>query len=113
MAEPLDVADHALHRAVATDRHVLGPDAHDDLAAVVDARPRQDPEAALADDRARRSSMRPGTVFIGGVPMNWATNRFAGVSYTSRGVPTCWRRPAAMTAMRVAIVMASTWSWVT
>ena len=58
-------------------------------------------------------SMRPGTVFIGGVPMNWATNRFAGVSYTSRGVPTCWRRPAAMTAMRVAIVMASTWSWVT
>ena len=38
-------------------------------------------------------SVWPATVagmrFIGGVPMNCATNAFAGRSYTSRGVPTC------------------------
>ena len=27
----------------------------------------------------------PGRVFMGGVPMNWATNRLAGASYTSCG----------------------------
>ena len=28
-------------------------------------------------------------------------------------MPTCWRRPALITAIRVPIVIASTWSWVT
>lgn len=55
----------------------------------------------------------PGNVFMGGVPMKWATNRFAGVSYTSRGVPTCCSRPSDRMAIRLAMVMASTWSWVT
>ena len=32
---------------------------------------------------------------------------------TSSGVPICSMRPAFMTTMRSAIVMASTWSWVT
>jgi hypothetical protein len=55
----------------------------------------------------------PSNVFIGGVPMNWATNRLPGASYTAWGVPTCCRRPSDMMAMRSAMVMASTWSWVT
>ena len=55
----------------------------------------------------------PVTVFIGGLPMNRATNRLAGRSYTSCGGPTCWSRPSFMIAMRSPIVIASTWSWVT
>ena len=31
----------------------------------------------------------------------------------SSGVPTCWRRPRSITAMRSPSVIASTWSWVT
>ena len=37
---------------------------------------------------------RPSTVFIGGLPMKRATNRFAGRSYTSCGGPTCWSTPS-------------------
>ena len=51
--------------------------------------------------------------FIDGEPMNPATKTFTGWSYSSCGVPTCWRRPSRMTAMRSPMVMASTWSWVT
>jgi len=57
--------------------------------------------------------MTAGMRFIGGAPMNVATKVVAGSSYTSVGVPICSRRPALSTAMRVAMVMASTWSWVT
>jgi hypothetical protein len=37
----------------------------------------------------------------------------AGCAYTSPGVPICWITPPRITAMRVASVIASTWSWVT
>src|SRR6266516_4356663 len=45
-----------------------------------------------------------GTRFIAGEPMKPATNMFAGFSYSSSGVPTCWRRPRFITAMRSPIV---------
>ncbi len=51
--------------------------------------------------------------FIAGEPMNPATNRLFGWLYSSIGEPTCWRRPARMTATRSPSVMASVWSWVT
>ena len=54
-----------------------------------------------------------GSRFIGGEPMKRATNVVAGVSNTSVGEPTCSSAPLCMTATRVAIVIASTWSWVT
>jgi hypothetical protein len=63
--------------------------------------------------RLPSAAIFPGKQFIGGVPMNWATNVFTGRAYTSCGVPTCWSLPMDMTATRVAMVMASTWSWVT
>ena len=53
------------------------------------------------------------TKFIAGLPMNPATNRFAGWSYSCWGVPTCISRPSLITAMRDPIVIASTWSCVT
>ena len=37
---------------------------------------------------------RPAKKFIAGLPMKLATNRFAGVSYSSCGVPSCWTTPA-------------------
>jgi len=46
-------------------------------------------------------------------PMKRATKRESGRSYTSSGVPICSMRPAFMTTMRSAIVIASTWSCVT
>ncbi len=57
--------------------------------------------------------MRPDSRFMAGEPMNWATNSFCGVSYSSSGVPTCAMPPPASTTMRDASVMASTWSCVT
>ena len=51
---------------------------------------------ADADDRVAAARPRPaGRMFIGGVPMNWATNTVAGPAYTSCGVPTCSSRPRA------------------
>ena len=47
------------------------------------------------------------------MPTKLATYRLAGYSYTSPGVPTCAIRPSAITAMRLASVMASSWSCVT
>ena len=47
------------------------------------------------------------------LPMNSAVNSVDGAPYISCGVPTCWRRPPARTAMRSPIVSASVWSWVT
>ena len=55
----------------------------------------------------------PGTKFIGGEPMNPATNMLSGCSYSSRGVPTCWNSPRFIKATRSPRVMASVWSWVT
>ena len=54
-----------------------------------------------------------GTKFIPGEPMNPATNRFAGLLYSSIGEPTCWSTPLSMTATRSPSVIASVWSWVT
>ena len=65
------------------------------------------------EDLAGSSTTPTGSTFIGGVPMNWATNTDAGRAYTSCGVPTCSRRPRLITATWVPIVIASTWSWVT
>ncbi len=53
------------------------------------------------------------TKFIAGLPMKPATKRLTGWSYSCCGVPTCWRRPSLITAIRLPIVIASTWSWVT
>src|SRR5207245_5022163 len=58
-------------------------------------------------------SRRASTMFMGGLPMNCATNRFAGRWYTVSGEPSCWSLPASSTAMRSPMVMASAWSWVT
>src|SRR5262245_52012929 len=51
--------------------------------------------------------------FMGGEPMNPATNRLTGWSYSSRGVCTCCSTPLRSTATRSPSVMASTWSCVT
>ena len=51
--------------------------------------------------------------FMPGEPMNPATNRFAGLLYSSIGEPTCWSTPLSMTATRSPSVIASVWSWVT
>ena len=50
---------------------------------------------------------------MAGDPMNPATNRLTGFSYSVWGVSTCWSTPLRMTATRSPIVMASVWSWVT
>ncbi len=52
-------------------------------------------------------------MFIGGSPMNEATNRVAGRSFSSAGVASCSSTPFSMTAMRSASAIASVWSWVT
>ena len=54
-----------------------------------------------------------GRKFMGGDPMNPATNRFAGSSYSSRGEAHCCSSPRFSTATRSPRVMASVWSWVT
>ena len=51
--------------------------------------------------------------FIDGEPMKAATNRLSGSSNSTWGGSTCWSTPLLMTATRSAIVIASTWSWVT
>ena len=51
--------------------------------------------------------------FMAGEPMNAATNRLSGRSYSTCGWSTCCSTPARMTATRSPIVIASTWSWVT
>ena len=45
--------------------------------------------------------------------MKRATKRDFGRSYTSWGLPICSMWPAFITTMRSAMVIASTWSWVT
>ena len=52
-------------------------------------------------------------MFIAGEPMNPATKTFFGVSYSVRGVSTCWSTPSRSTATRCPMVIASTWSCVT
>jgi hypothetical protein len=46
--------------------------------------------------------------FICGVPMNWATNWLAGLSYSASGEPTCSMAPSRSTTTRSASVIAST-----
>ena len=65
---------------------------------------------ALPSPNAWRSA---STRFICGVPMKLATKTFTGLANTSCGVPTCSITPSFMMAMRLAMVSASSWSWVT
>ena len=53
------------------------------------------------------------TRFIAGDPMNSATNRLRGRSYSSFGSAICWSRPFRITTTRSPIVIASVWSCVT
>ncbi len=46
-------------------------------------------------------------------PRKLATKGLAGRAYSSSGVPTCWRRPPCMSAMRSERANASSWSCVT
>src|SRR4051794_24434237 len=62
---------------------------------------------------ARCGSSATSRTFIGGLPTNSATNRFAGRSNTSWGGAYCWTRPSRSRQTRSAIVRASTWSCVT
>ena len=62
---------------------------------------------------SRSPSTRAGRKFMGGDPMNPATNRLTGCSYSSRGLAHCCRTPFFRTATRSPRVMASVWSWVT
>ena len=68
--------------------------------------------SGLSDAKADPSVVAV-TKFIAGDPMNPATKMLAGYSYSCSGVPTCWRTPSRMTAIRSPMVMASTWSCVT
>ena len=52
-------------------------------------------------------------MFIDGDPMKAATKMLSGSLNRVIGVSTCWSTPWLITATRSAIVMASTWSWVT
>ena len=45
--------------------------------------------------------------------MKLATKMLLGRLYTSAGEPSCCSTPARITAIRVASVIASIWSWVT
>ena len=80
------------------------------------------PTASAASRGSRTSptgsfTLSPSTVagmkFMAGEPMNPATNRLFGWLYSSIGEPTCWSRPARMTATRSPSVIASVWSCVT
>jgi hypothetical protein len=53
------------------------------------------------------SCSRTSRKFIDGEPMNSATKRFVGRSYTSLGLPTCWSCPLSRIATRSPIVIAS------
>src|SRR5438094_511315 len=55
----------------------------------------------------------PWIRFIAGDPMNPATKRLAGRSYSSCGPATCCRTPCFRTATRCPRVIASVWSCVT
>ena len=51
--------------------------------------------------------------FIPGDPIARATASVAGASYSAIGPPTCSTRPSLITTIRLASVIASSWSWVT
>ena len=61
----------------------------------------------------RPSSTANSKRFIAGDPMKPATNALAGRLKQSFGEAHCCRIPSLRMAMRSAIVIASTWSWVT
>ena len=54
-----------------------------------------------------------GRKFIFGLPMKPATKMLRGWWYSSSGEPACSTMPAWSTTILSAMVMASTWSWVT
>ena len=76
------------------------------------ARGTEPPETSTARPPAAGRT-GPRRMFIGGLPMNPATKAFAGASWTTAGSSSCWRAPSFKMAMRLPMVMASTWSWVT
>ena len=94
---------------------VLRPEADGQLGPVVqaghDLRPCHSGQVPVPR-RAGRPLGRGGTKFIAGDPMNPATKMLAGRISLFR-VPTCWRTPSRMIAIRSPMVMASTWSCVT
>ena len=51
--------------------------------------------------------------FICGLPKKPATNKLQGCAYSFCGVSTCCTMPSFITTIRVPIVIASRWSWVT
>ena len=74
-------------------------------------------QGSRCSGRTPRRTSRPfsfdGIRFIGGEPMKPATKVVAGFAYTSSGAPICSARPAFITIIRCASVIASTWSCVT
>ena len=74
-------------------------------------RRRCSPKRAQSAPSSRASSAT--TRFIAGEPMNSATKRLRGLSYSTCGVSTCCSKPFRITAQRSPIVIASIWSCVT
>ena len=70
-------------------------------------------KAASATATLAGGSSARSTTFICGVPMNCATKRLAGRSYSASGEPTCSMAPSRSTTTWSASVIASTWSCVT
>ena len=70
-------------------------------------------------ERAISASPRPapiagaGSTFIGGVPTKRAAKIVAGRSYSAAGGASCSMRPLRISTTWSAMVIASTWSWVT
>ena len=69
--------------------------------------------ATAVPKRTPPSTISAWNRFMAGLPMKPATNTLFGVSYRSRGEPTCCSTPSLRTAMRSPMVSASVWSWVT
>ena len=101
--DQLDLRRHGRRLAGRAHEHVLGPHADEAVG-------RQPCRRRL---RTELGSALVSTTFICGVPMNCATNWFAGRSYSSSGEPTCSIAPSRSTTTRSASVIASTWSCVT
>ena len=87
MTEQLDQPDRHAQIGRCVELHVLGTN---------------------TDERSPGSTRPAGSMFIGGVPMNWATKTVAGRGVHLVGVPSCSIRPRFMTATCVPMVIAST-----
>ena len=107
----------------AEQRHLLRADAEQHLVARRPRRraPGRGRRRAPARGRRCRRGPRPARAdtetTVEGTRLHWprneAVNAVAGWSYRSSGRPSCSIRPAFITATVSAMVMASSWSWVT